>query len=157
SGALWQTMQMLRKPYDHILALWKKYGDVFTVPTLLGAPMVVTADPEGCKAIFTADPMTFVPVMPEMIIPVVGDGSLLVLGGERHARGCRRLIPPFHGARMRAYGSLILESAERRATAWPVGKAFNLFEEMRQGSLEVIMRAVFGVHDREKMAELSQS
>jgi len=39
--------------------------------------------------------------------PVIGETNVIVLGGEAHRAKRKLLMPPFHGARMRAYGALI--------------------------------------------------
>jgi cytochrome P450 len=51
---------------------------------------------------------------------------------------------------MRAYESVMAEATEREVAAWPVGRRFSLQESMQAITLEVILRAVFGVEDDER-------
>jgi cytochrome P450 len=76
----------------------KQYGDPFTIPTVMG-PLVTTVSPEGNKAIFSADPDTFVPAGGQAFGFVLGNSVLLSSGAE-HRRARKLLMPPFHGARM---------------------------------------------------------
>ena len=61
------------------------------------------------------------------------------------------MLPPFHGERMRAYERTIAEVDRRRdrALAAPA-TPFALHPSMQAITLEVIMRAVFGVSDPER-------
>ena len=61
------------------------------------------------------------------------------------------MLPPFHGERMRAYERGRCEEAtEREIGSWPLRRAFPLHPRMQAITLEVIMRAVFGVGRRQR-------
>jgi cytochrome P450 family 135 len=64
------------------------------------------------------------------------------------------MLPPFHGERMRAYEDLIVEATERALASWPEGEEFALHPSMQAITLEVILRAVFGVEDAGRRDEL---
>ena len=55
------------------------------------------------------------------------------------------MSPPFHGERMHVYGRLMRDIAVRTIERWPVGRPFPLHREMQSITLDVIIRAVFGV------------
>ena len=64
------------------------------------------------------------------------------------------LLPPFHGERIGRYGELIREITMREMERWPVGEPFALRPHTQRITLAVIMRAVFGVDDEERLARL---
>ena len=64
------------------------------------------------------------------------------------------MLPPFHGERMQAYDATMREIAEREVDSWPPGEPFALHPRMQAVTLEVILRAVFGVTDEERKAQL---
>ena len=64
------------------------------------------------------------------------------------------MLPPFHGERMRAYESVIAEAASAELATWPTGDEFALHPSMQAITLEVILRAVFGVEDDARRREL---
>ena len=66
------------------------------------------------------------------------------------------MLPPFHGERMRAYESVIEEATQRQMESWPSGERFPLHPSMQALTLEVILRAVFGVEDDGRRDELSE-
>jgi cytochrome P450 len=158
SGAatLWAGLRGLA---DHtsLLRGWEDaYGDPFTMKTPMGA-MVLTSDPEAVKSIYTAHPDTFLASFPQALDPLIGQSSLLLMSGAPHRAARKILLPPFHGARMRAYGSLMRDATLRWAAKLEPGKRFSV-EETAQGiSLEVILRAVFGARGVEATERLRQA
>lgn len=134
-------------PTDLMLAMRSKYGDTFRLPTIFG-PVVVTGDPDAIRDIFTADPDSFVPYQTESTAPVFGETSLANVSGARHRRDRKLLMPPFHGARMRAYSGAMAESAARATGQWTEGAPFKMIDTTQEISLDIILRTVFGFeHD----------
>lgn len=151
-SALLNGLRYMRDPYATLLDA-RRYGDLHGWPTYLG-DMVVTGDPVGVQAIFSADPGTFTAFGAELLGPVIGESNLIVLSGERH-RAMRKLqMPPFHGARMRAYGQLIVDVAEAHIERWSGLDRIPVHRTMQEISLEVILRAVLGLHDAAAREEL---
>jgi cytochrome P450 len=137
-------VRSLLNPTDFMLRTRERYGDTFRLPTVLG-PAVVTGDPEGVRAIFSADADTFVPYRPDVIAPLAGETSLMLVSGARHKRDRKLLSPPFQGARMRAYGAIMAESARRAVAAWTSGVPFEMLDTTQGISLDVILQAVMGL------------
>jgi cytochrome P450 len=54
-------------------------------------------------------------------------------------------MPPLHGERMQAYAQVMTEATQAAIARWPEGKPFALHPHMQAITLEVILRAVFGV------------
>jgi cytochrome P450 len=142
-GALVSTLAYMRDPTGWIARMAKKYGDPFTVPTLV-RPLVLTASPDGVKSIFAADPDTFSPFAGEMGLELLGRGSMLLQFGAPHRRARKLMQPPFHGARMRAYGQRMGELAEVHLRRAPEG-VFDIEQLFRGISLDVILATIFGV------------
>src|SRR6185312_15061266 len=87
--------------------------------------------------------------------PVVGKHSVLLLDGKEHLRQRRLLLPPLHGERMQAYAALMAEIAAAEVARMPVGAPFALHPHMQRITLEVILRAVFGLDEGAEMRELA--
>ncbi|HEX4435983.1 MAG TPA: cytochrome P450 [Solirubrobacteraceae bacterium] len=126
-----------------------RLGEMFTftfAPS--GIKFVLVSDPDAVKSVFTASP----DIAPSAagnspIRPVMGPSSVLVLTGPEHMRQRKLLLPPFHGERMREYEETIVEETRRDMASWPMGRPMRLQARTRAITLEVILRAVFGVHD----------
>ena len=125
----------------------RRLGEAFTLTFApSGMKLVMVSDPEAVKTVFTAPPK----VAPSAagtspVAPVVGPRSVLTLIGAEHMRQRKLLLPPFHGERMREYEDVIVEVARRDMASWPLGKPMRLLARTRSITLEVILRAVFGV------------
>jgi cytochrome P450 len=136
----------------------RRYGDTFTLtfgPS--GRKLVMVSDPAAVKAVFTAPPE----VAPSAaggspIAPVMGPSSVITLTGPEHLRQRKLLLPPFHGERMREYEQVIVQATRRSMAEWPLGEPMKLTVRTRAITLEVILRAVFGV-EAERMGALREA
>jgi cytochrome P450 len=146
-------VRYLRDPIGCMVPLVEKYGDPVVFPGK--PPVVCTGDPAGIKAIYTADPDTFEPLNKDMGV-FIGVRSLILLGGAEHRRARKLMMPPFHGARMRAYGEQMVRLTEQRAAALQVGQTVSMLELLQEISLDVILQVVFGVTEPERMAALAR-
>ncbi len=125
-----------------------RYGDVFRVHIADEKPWVVVATPELVKQVFTGSPDVFhAGSANSILLPLLGDSSVLLLDGKDHMRQRKLLLPAFHGERMARYGDIMREAAEREVETWPVGEELQLAPRMQDVTLEVIMRAVFGMKE----------
>jgi cytochrome P450 len=143
-SALLATIGLIRDPYAMQRSLRARYGKLVTFPSLNGK-LVLGLSPEHAKAVFTAPPETFTTFATDTIAEVVEPESLLVSDGARHKRDRKLLTPPFHGARMRAYGDAMQEIARARVERWRVGDVVRMHDEATAMTLDVILRSVFGV------------
>jgi cytochrome P450 len=150
-----QTANWLFRPIGFMDACRRRLGDSFSV-TFIGfeSPMVMVSDPEAIRALYRSRENGLPPGRSASLEPVVGPRSILLLEGEEHLARRKLMLPPFHGERMRAYGELIEEAVTREIDSWPVDKEFPIHPRMQAVTLEVILRAVFGVSDPARLARL---
>ncbi len=136
----------------------RRYGDAFTLtfgPS--GRKLVMLSEPDAVKAVFTAPPdLAPSAAGASPIAPVMGPSSVIVLTGPEHMRQRKLLLPPFHGERMREYSDVIVEATRRSMVEWPIGEPMRLSKRTRAITLEVILRAVFGV-EAERMGALREA
>jgi cytochrome P450 len=81
---------------------------------------------------------------------VLGRDSLLVIDGEHHLRTRKLLLPPFHGPRIADHEAAMVAAAEDDLRSWPVETPFALQPRMQAMTLDVILRAVFGLEAGER-------
>src|SRR3954469_90887 len=136
----------------------ERYGDVFSVRIAQDGTWVMLANPEHVRQVFTGDPKVFHAGEANAILrPVVGDNSVLLLDEQPHMAQRKLLLPPFHGERMQRYGDLMREVAEHEIERWPHGQPLQLWPRMQAVTLEVIMRAVFGMEEGARLDRLRES
>src|SRR2546426_1904933 len=154
--ALIQSLRYALNPYAAIRNSMERWPTPVTVKALGQGTMVVFSDPDAIKEIFTDDGETLRSgeAVAPILGPIVGWHSLLLLDGARHLRERRLMGPPFHGERMHVYGELMREIADRRIDAWTAGRPFPIHKEMQAITLDVMLRAVFGVDEGAVFARL---
>ena len=146
--ALLQTWAWIRRPLPFLDDCARRFGGRFTLRFVGGRDYVLVTDPEDVKAVFTGSPEALLAGRANAAFaPFLGEHSLFVLDGAAHRRHRKLLMPPFQGERMRAYGPLIRDVTLAHAARWPRGRRFSAIEPVHRITLEVILRAVFGVTD----------
>ncbi len=152
-----QTLRWLLRPVAFMESCRRRYGDAFSVSFLgFKTPMVLLSDPEVVRALYTNPEHGLPPGRTLALGPILGSRSLLLLEGREHLARRRVMLPPFHGERMRAYETTVREVVARDVEAWPSGEPFALHPHMQRITLEVIVRAVFGVTDEDRRRRLSE-
>src|SRR5215218_2564529 len=135
-----------------------RFGPMFTLKIAYEGDWAVISDPELVKQVFTGDPKVFHAGEGNQILrPILGENSVLVLDEKKHIGQRKLLLPPFHGERMQAYGEKMTEIAAREIESWPTGVPYKLRPRMQAITLEIIIETVFGVHDGERMEPLREA
>jgi len=152
-----QTLRWLLRPISFLESCRRRFGDSFSVSFLgFQTPMVMLSDPEAIRALYSVPGHTLPPGRTVVLQPIMGSRSLLLLEGREHLARRKLMLPPFHGARMRAYEATVREVVAREVDSWPAGEPFALHPRMQAVTLEVILRAVFGVSDPAHRARLGE-
>jgi cytochrome P450 family 110 len=155
-SALLQTFAVVRDPFGTFQKYARRYGDPFTL-TLCTGPIVLTGTPEGVREILTAPPQSFASNSAPFLAPLFGARSVLLLDGVAHARERAVLMPPFHGQCLKVYGRLIQEATLRHAAAWIPGQTFRMQAFTQALALEVMLTAIFGTYDQERLQALMRT
>lgn len=141
-----QTARLLMRPVPFMEDARRRFGDTFTFRVARIGRLVMISDPPSIKRLFSADRDNIVaPGRNAILEPLLGPRSLLLLNDAEHLSRRKLMLPPFHGERMLAYERVMEEAAEREVARWTAGQEFPLHPSMQAITLDVIMRAVFGV------------
>jgi cytochrome P450 family 135 len=124
----------------------QKFGDSFSVKFIgFERPMVLISDPAAIKALYMERENGLPPGRDIILKPILGARSVLLLEGADHLARRKLMLPPFHGERMRSYESAVDEIVGAEIDSWPLDTEFPIHSRMQAVTLEVILRAVFGV------------
>ncbi|GAB1542158.1 cytochrome P450 [Scytonema sp. NUACC21] len=176
-----QLLQWITNPFDYMESCAQRYGDIFTLRIGLGfRPLVYVSNPQALQQILTNDMDKTIGAPGEantIFEPFLGTQGIMTQSGIRHTRKRRLLIPPFHGERMREYGSLIEEITKQvffrgevfasnnktkgkkqagNVSRLEMDKPFSVRECMQAISMRVILRAVFGLSEGERYWQIEQ-
>lgn len=134
----------------------RRFDSLVTVRVAGMGTVVSVFDPELIKAVFTGDPDQWHAgqANARFLEAPAGASSVLVLDGERHLRMRRLLLPSFHGDAVRAHTELIGTLTAAEVERWPVEQPFAVHPRMQAITLEVILHAVIGVRDEQRLARL---
>lgn len=152
-----QTVQMARSAARYLQRCQQRYGDCFTLHVVGGERLVCVAHPDLVRQVFTGDPDTYHGGAHNAALgigTVLGAGSLLVIDGEEHRRQRHLVSPPFRGHAVRRYQDTVAAIVESEIARWPLGTPFALYPHMQSIALEVILRAVIGESEGDRLTEL---
>ena len=156
--ALIQGLRQTRDPLYFIGKLRRRYGDVFSAALPTFGRIVYVTTPETVKEVLTLPPsqVNTGEVMATLLEPTFGVTSVITLDGAPHMRQRKMLLPPFHGEKVKRYGDLMREITLQDMESWPVGETFTLRPHFQRITLAGILKAVYGVHDDERLARAEQ-
>lgn len=153
-----QALRYASDPLNFLIKLQRRHGDIFTVRFPYFGRLVYVTRPDLVKQVFTGSPaqMHAGEANATVLEPALGPNSVLTLDDGPHMQQRKLLLPPFHGERIEAYGRLMREVTLQEMESWPVGEPFALRPHTQRITLAVIMRAVFGVHDEQRLVRFER-
>jgi cytochrome P450 len=132
-----------------------RFGPVFRTNDVIVGEMIHVADPGLIEQMFKWKPAQYNVGEPRQVMePVTGPASILLLDGQRHLRMRKLMLPPFHGEAIAHYEELIRDIAEREVASWRPGQTVRTRSVAQAITMEVIIRAVFGITDPHRVAEM---
>jgi cytochrome P450 family 135 len=153
-----QTLRWLFRPIAFMESCRREFGETFGLMFIgFETPLYFSSDPEAIRAVYSNRANGLPPGRNTTLEPIMGSRSVLLLEGQEHLSRRKLMLPPFHGERMRAYQEVIEEVISREVDSWPLHSAFPVHPRMQAVTLEVILRAVFGVTDEARLERLRGS
>jgi cytochrome P450 len=150
-----QTVGWWSRPLAFHESCRARFGKRYTVRLFGTPPFVIHSDPEHIREIFTAPPDVLHPGEGAMILaPIVGTQSVILLDEAAHLGQRRLMLPAFHGEKMQKLSDLVTEVTAREVASWPTGSAIQLHGRLQGLTLEVILRAVFGLSPGPRLDDL---
>jgi cytochrome P450 family 135 len=149
------TARLVQRPLQSLLGWRERYGDVFTVPLLVFGVGVYVCDPRAIREMLTGEQSDLhAGEANAPLSAVLGERSVLVLDGRAHLRQRKLLLPPFQGSAIQNFRTVIRDVAATDIGGWGEGERFVMRERMRALTFDVIVRAVFGVTDTDRIERL---
>jgi cytochrome P450 len=148
-------MRWWTRPIPSFERFRARYGNRFTIRLLAAPPFVILADPGAVKEVFTAPPDVLHPGEGARILePVVGRNSVILLDEGAHLAQRRLMLPAFHGEQVARLTQVMADVAVAEVEGWPREEPVALHPRLQALTLEVILRAVFGLDEGERLALL---
>src|SRR5215210_3014954 len=154
---LLQTLLALMWPVEARLRMHEQYGSVFRSNDAIVGELFHVAERELVEQLFRWKPAQYNVGEPRQVMkPVLGPRSILLLDGEPHLRTRKLMLPPFHGEAIEHYAELIEQVTHREIANWRAGDTVRTRRVAQRITLEVIVRAVFGITEPGRIAELGR-
>jgi cytochrome P450 len=155
--AIVQGIGLWKRPLAFLERCRARYGKRFTVRFPAAPPFVILSDPGEIKEVFAASPEVLHPGEGARVLePLVGKNSVILLDEGPHMEQRKLLLPAFHGEKMARLSDLMAEVAEREVVSWPRDRQLELQPQMQRLTLEIILRAVFGLDPGERLNALRE-
>jgi cytochrome P450 family 110 len=148
-SSLQQKLQWVFKPDQYMDLAAKQSPDIFLADIASGSEYVFVNHPEAMRQIITSDRHKFFASGKDnqLLKPLVGENSLLLIEGDRHKQRRKLLLPPFHGERMETYSQLICDLTHKIINQLEPNQPFIARQVSQTISLQVILEAVYGLQD----------
>jgi cytochrome P450 len=156
--ALVQMVATWTRPAASLERSRRRFGKRITFNLPFQPPLVVLSDPEEIKELLTASPITIHPGEGARILePVIGKHSVILLDEDAHLEQRKLLLPAFHGEKMQRLIGLMSELTERELDTWPLEQPIVLHPRLQRLTLEIILRAVFGLDRGPQLDDLREA
>src|SRR5438270_10263237 len=150
-----QLIPFWTRPAASVERLRQQYGKRVTVQLPFQPPFVILSDPEEIKQLFTAPPDVLHPGEGARVLePLIGRNSVILLDEGPHMEQRKLMLPAFHGEKMQRLTGLMTELADREVESWPRELPVALHPRLQRLTLEIILRAVFGLAQGKRLDEL---
>jgi cytochrome P450 len=155
--SLIQGIGLWSRPLAFLERCRARYGKRFTIRFPFTPPFVAITEPDQVKEIYTAPPDVLHPGEGARVLaPVVGHNSVILLDGDAHMEQRKLLLPAFHGERMKRLADLVTEVAEDQIGKWAREPVLELHPRLQDLTLEIILRAVFGLDPGPRLEALRE-
>jgi cytochrome P450 len=139
------------------MAMRQRYGPIFRTRDAIAGEVFHIAEREVVEQMFKWKPAEYNVGEPRQVMePVTGPSSILLLDQERHMRMRKLMLPPFHGEAIAHFAEVIEQITSREIDSWRQGQVVQMRPVAQRITMEVIIRAVFGVTDPGRIAELQR-
>jgi tetraprenyl-beta-curcumene synthase len=140
-----QAFLFWRWPFGYLEWCRSRYGKRFTLRATSHPPLTFLSDSNDMKAMFTAPADALHPGEGgETVMPIVGEGSFMLLDRGEHLNGRRLILPAFHAKAVSGHAELVTEVVRREVATWPRDTPFALHPRLRALTLETILRTIVG-------------
>ena len=141
-----QSVAFWTRPLAFLEQCRARYGSRFTLRLLGAPPFVILSNPDDIKQVFTAPADVLHPGEGARVLaPVVGQNSVILLDEDAHMEQRKLMLPAFHGERVERLRDLVAAVAGREVDRWPEQAGAQLHPLLQRLTLEVVLRAVFGL------------
>lgn len=152
--ALLQTYKFFKNPTVFLDKLAQQYSDIFSGKFFGGQLCVFIHHPQAIKELFSNEKQKFDVCENKSVQALIGKYAINTLVGKEHKRQRKFLMPPLNAKRMRTYGDMICHLTKEIVDRKALNETFSAHDMMKEISLEVMLKVVFGLYSGERYQKL---
>jgi cytochrome P450 len=119
--------------------------------------MVFLSNPQDIREVLTSDPGELhAGAGGNVIEPLIGDRSFMLLEEDDHAWGRKAITPAFHRRMVAEQTAALTDLMEQAVRAWPIGDPVALHPRIRAVTMTAILRIIFSDASPTDLAALQQ-
>lgn len=156
-SALWQKLTWVIDPVIYLETAARQCYDIYEADVIgFGNKFILVNHPEAIQEILASNRQKLFAAAKDnqLLKPIVGDRSVMLLEGDPHRKRRKLLLPPFHGERMETYGRSICELTNKAFESLSPGDNFTARDLAQKISLQTILRVVYGVSRSNRSQQL---
>lgn len=147
--AIVQTLGGRWWPYGYLAHCQRQCGDCFTLYPVDMPPIVFLSDPRDIREVLTGDPVALHPgAGAEILAPLIGRRSFMLLEEGEHAYGRSVVSPSFHKRMVAQQAAMLTDRIERVVESWPVDIPIPIHTHIRELALGLILTVIFSESER---------
>lgn len=155
-AALWELLTFARNPIDFATKSAQEYGDT-AILSLGSIEIFLFHHPDLITEVLNTQYQSFIKdVSYRSLSKVLGNG-LLLSDGELWRRHRQLMAPAFSQERISAYASIVVEETSHLLSHWKKGDILDIYQEMRQLTVKVIAKALFGIDVTQTALEIGDA
>jgi enediyne biosynthesis protein E7 len=161
--AIQNTFSFSRKTLDFLRQMRERYGDVVSVPTLVG-PWTLIFHPDGVRHVLQENHFNYnKDAFSTQVLRLVLGNGLLTNDGQAWLTQRRLIQPAFHRQRIAAFGTLITETTLMWTRRWETSHIvktelpLDLLQEMSSLTLNIVSQALFGTDLSTEMERVGEA
>lgn len=150
STAVGNTLSFLRHALDFSTEMRERFGDIVSVPTLMGR-LTLVFHPDGVRHVLQENHLDYNKDIPDYcILSLILGKGLLTNDGASWLQQRRLMQPAFHRDRVTTFGTVMSDATERwleRLEARNVvesSQPLDIPQEMSRLTLSIVCKALFG-------------
>lgn len=152
-----QTYRWGKRPIEFLDVCKQEVGTPFTMKFVGVGDVVIVDDPSQVKETITADPKVLQAGRANQLLePMLGTSSIMLLDGQEHLRQRRLLNPPLHGESLQKSVGIMRDITDASLDSWPIGLPFPSYPIFKAIALDVILHSVFGLNSGSKLQEFRE-
>lgn len=144
-----------RDPLQLLTEWARQYGDIFYYRAFT-TPVYFLNHPELIASVLVTDSRNFIKGRGLQVNRRLFGNGLLTSEGDLWLQQRRLCQPAFHVERLHSYARLMVEYAERMLEGWRPGEWRDLYAEMRQLTLEIVVKALFSIEASDWMQQVAE-